>query len=192
MTILVLGLLLFLGVHSIRIVADGWRGAQVARLGEKPWKGMVSVGSLAGFVLIVWGFGLARANPIQVWDPPTWTRLVTVLLTLPAFVLIAAAYVPANHLKAALGHPMVLGVKTWAFAHLCSNGRLDAMLLFGAFLVWAVFSFRAGRRRDRAAATSYPAGTLKGDAIAVVAGVVIWAAFGRFLHAWLIGMSPMG
>ncbi|MBA3902545.1 MAG: hypothetical protein C0522_02540 [Rhodocyclaceae bacterium] len=124
MTLLLLGLLLFLGTHSIRIVADSWRADRVAHLGENHWKGLYSLASAAGLALIVWGYGLARAEPVALWAPPGWTRHLAALLTLPAFILIAAAYVPGNRIKAAIGHPMVAGVKIWAIAHLLSNGNL--------------------------------------------------------------------
>lgn len=192
MTLLILGLIVFLGAHSVRIFADGWRGQQVARLGEMRWKGIHSVISLAGFVLIVWGFGMAREAPVILWHPPVWTRHLVALLMIPAFILLAAAYVPGTRIKAAVGHPMVLGAKTWALAHLIANGRLADLVLFGAFLVWAVFDYRAARRRDRAAGTRYPAGPVVRDVAAVVVGLVAWVAFAFYLHAWLIGVRPTG
>lgn len=187
---LVSGLLLFLGVHSVRIVADGWRTRAIARFGPVTWKGLYSLASAAGLVLVVWGYGLTRADPSLLWNPPSWTRHVTSLLMIPAFILIAAAYVPRNHIKAAIGHPMVLGVKTWALAHLLSNGRAGDVVLFGAFLAWAVVDFASSRRRDRAAGTRYPAGTAQGDAGAIGIGLAAWAGFAVFLHAWLIGVRP--
>ncbi|NDP43449.1 MAG: NnrU family protein, partial [Aromatoleum sp.] len=150
MSVLILGLIVFLGAHSVRIIADDWRSAQVARLGAGGWKGVYALVSLAGFVLIVWGFGQARLDPVVLWHPPTWTRHVAGLLTLVAFVLVTAAYVPGNHLKAAVGHPMVAGVKVWAFAHLLANGTLADVVLFGSLLGWAVIDFISARRRDRA------------------------------------------
>jgi uncharacterized membrane protein len=141
MTALILGLIVFLGAHSVRIFAEDWRGRQVARLGPQGWKGVYSLVSLAGFVLIVWGYGLARAEPLPLWSPPVWTRHLAALLTLPAFVLLAAAYVPGTRIKAAVSHPMVLGVNIWAFSHLIANGTLADALLFGAFLAWAAFAF---------------------------------------------------
>ncbi len=189
---LVAGLVVFIGVHSVRIVADGWRSAAIARLGEGAWKGLYSLASAVGLALIVWGYGMTRADGVFLWAPPLWTRHVTTLLTIPAFILIAAAYVPRNHIKAALGHPMLLGVKTWALAHLLSNGRLGDVVLFGAFLAWAVADFASARRRDRAAGTRYPAGTLAGDAGTLAAGLAAWAAFAVYLHAWLIGVRPFG
>ena len=190
MTYLILGLLVFLGVHSTRIVADGWRTAQLQRLGEGAWKGIYSLLSLAGFGLIIWGFGLARHDPVVLWTPPVAMRHVAALLTLFAFVLLAAAYVPRNAIKARLHHPMVLAVKVWAFAHLLANGRLADLLLFGAFLAWAVVCYIAARKRDRAAGTQYPVGTAGGTAATVVAGIAAWAAFAFWLHAALIGVRP--
>ena len=192
MGILILGLVLFLGVHSVRIVADGWRSATIARIGEGAWKGIYSVLSIAGFVLIVWGYGLARQAPVVLWSPPVAMRHVASLLTLLAFVLLFAAYVPRNAIKAKLKHPMVLAVKVWAFAHLLSNGTLADVLLFGAFLLWAVLDFRSARGRDRAAGTVYPAGTMAGTAGAVVVGVAAWVAFALWLHAAWIGVAPFG
>ncbi|MDT3735202.1 MAG: NnrU family protein [Denitratisoma sp.] len=190
MSYLVLGLLLFLGTHSIRIVADGWRTAQVGRLGLNRWKGLYSLVSALGLGLVVWGYGLARAEPVALWAPPAWTRHLAALLTLPAFILIAAAYVPGSRIKAALGHPMLAGVKVWAVAHLLSNGNLADALLFGAFLLWAVIDFRSARQRDRAAGVSYRAGTASRDGMVIAAGAGAWALFAGFLHLWLIGVRP--
>jgi uncharacterized membrane protein len=187
-TILILGLVIFLGVHSIRIGADDWRSRQIARLGTGPWKGLYALASLVGFVLIVYGYGLARAQPVVLWTPPVWMGLVAASLTIPAFVLLAAAYVPGNRIKAAVGHPMVAGVKLWAFAHLLANGTLAAVLLFGAFLVWAVVYFASARRRDRTAGIRYPTGTAARDAVTVVVGIIAWAVFAFLLHGWLIGV----
>jgi uncharacterized membrane protein len=190
MTLLILGLLIFLGVHSVRIVADDWRTRQIARLGPMPWKGAYAAASLLGFVLIVWGYAQARMDPVVLWIPPLWGRHLAALLTLPAFILIVAAYVPGNHLRAALGHPMLAGVKLWALAHLLASGLLSSLVLFGSFLVWAVVDFAVSRRRDRAAGVRPAPGTLRGDAIAVVVGAVAWFVFARHLHAMLIGVQP--
>lgn len=191
MSVLILGLAIFLGAHSVRIFAEDWRSRQIARLGENAWKGIYSIVSLIGFALIVWGYGLSREQGVVVWDPPTWTQYVAAILLIPAFVLWAAAYVPGNRLKAALGHPMILGVKVWALAHLISNGRLGDVVLFAAFLIWAVLDFRAARSRDRAGATTYPVGTITRDVITVITGLVVWWIFARYLHAWLIGVHPL-
>jgi len=192
MTLLILGLLLFLGVHSVRIFANDWRTQQRTRFGELRWKALYSVASIVGFVLIVWGFGMARQQPVLLYVPPPGLRHLNALFTLLAFVLAAAAYGPANHFKAKLGHPMLAGVKVWAFGHLLATGMLHDVLLFGAFLLWAIVDFASSRRRDRLAGVVYPGGTVKGDVIVVVAGAVVWAVFAHWLHLWLIGVSPMG
>lgn len=192
MAVLILGLVLFLGAHSIRIFANDWRSRQIATAGEKRWKGLYALISIAGFALIIWGFGLARQQPVLLYVPPMALRHLNALFTLVAFILVVAAYVPGNHFKAKLGHPMLAGVKTWAFGHLLATGMLHDVVLFGAFLLWAVVDFISARRRDRAAGVSYPAGTAKGDLIVVVAGVVAWAVFAFWLHGWLIGVKPMG
>jgi uncharacterized membrane protein len=190
MGMLILGLVLFLGVHSTRIVADGWRTTMLARLGEGPWKGLYALLSLIGFALLVWGYGLARQQPVALWQPPAGMRHVAALLMLIAFVLLAATYVPRNAVKARLHHPMVLAVKVWALAHLLSNGNLADVLLFGGFLLWAALSFRAARARDRATGASYPAGNAAGTAMTLLVGIAAWAVFAFWAHALLIGVRP--
>jgi uncharacterized membrane protein len=192
MTALVLGLILFLGMHSARVFAEPARQRFIAQRGANAWKGLYTVVSLAGFALLVWGYGQARLTPVFLWQPPVAMRHIAALLTLVAFVLLVAAYVPRNAIKAKLHHPMVLAVKVWALSHLLANQTLADMLLFGGFLVWAVLSFRAARARDRAEGTVYPAGTLAGTAVTVVVGVVAWAVFAMWAHAALIGVRPFG
>jgi uncharacterized membrane protein len=191
MTYLILGLVLFLGVHSVRIVADDWRTRTLARVGEGPYKGVYTVLSLLGFGLVVWGFGVARETPVMLWMPPRGMRHGASLLTLVAFVLLAAAYVPRNAIKARLHHPMVLAVKTWALAHLLANGSVAHMVLFGSFLAWGVANFIAARKRDRATGVQYPFGTATGTAMTVVVGLAAWAAVAFWLHGWLIGIRPL-
>lgn len=190
MTWLIVGLVLFLGTHSVRIFADRWRSARIATMGENAWKGLYSLVAIVGFVLIVVGYGQARAAPVVVFAPPVWTRHLAALLTIPAFVLLAAAYVKGTRIKAAVGHPMVAGVKSWAFAHLLANGMLADVVLFGTFLLWAVLDYAAARRRDRIAGTVYPVGPASRDAIVVVVGLVAWAVFAFWLHGPLIGVRP--
>jgi uncharacterized membrane protein len=190
MPILILGLVLFLGAHSVHMLAPGWRKRAIARIGFLPWKGLYSVVAIVGLALIVIGFGMARAQPHLLYVPPMWLKHLNALLTLLAFVLVAAAYVPRNHLKAKIGHPMLAGVKVWALGHLLATGFVHDVVLFGAFLVWAVTDFAASRRRDHVAGTVYPVGTLAGDALAVVAGVAAWAIFAFLLHQRLIGVNP--
>ncbi len=192
MTLLLVGLLLFLGSHSVRILADGWRDAAVARLGLQRWKGLYSLVSGAGLALVVWGWGLARPLADSLWFPPAWTAHLGALLTLLAFVLLAATYVPGNQIQAAVHHPMVLGVQLWAVAHLLANGTRLHLLLFGSFLAWSVASLVAALRRDRREGRSYPPGRASRTAIAVLAGAGLWAAFTFWLHERLMGVAPLG
>jgi len=190
MSYLIPGLIIFLGVHSVRIFAESWRMRTIARVGENKWKGVYSLISIGGFALLVWGYGQARLESVVLYDPPLFTRHIAGLLMLVSFVLVAAAKVPGNHIKAAVGHPMVAGVKVWALAHLLSNGRLADVILFGAFLAWTIADFIAARRRDRAAGTVYPAGIELRTVMTVIAGVLVWAVFVSGLHLWLIGVPP--
>lgn len=190
MSLLVLGLMIFFATHSVRIFAEEMRAASIARMGERPWKGVYALLSLLGFALMVWGYSETRGAP-ELWQPPIWTRHVAGLLTLPVFVLLVAAYVPRTRIKAVIGQPMVTGVMLWAVAHLMSNGRAGDLLLFGAFLVWAFFDYLAARRRDRLSGTLYVTGPLARDAAAVVIGVIAWALFAKWGHAWLIGVAPL-
>ena len=191
MVVLLLGLLIFLGSHSVRIVADDWRSRAVARIGEGPWKGAYSLISLVGLVLIIWGYGLARENPVVLWDPPVWTRHLAVTLNLIAFVLFAAYLLPVGRIKARLGHPMLLSIKVWAVAHLLANGTLADVLLFGSFLIWAVADFAASKRRDRAQGTVRVAGPVRNDVLVVVLGILIWGVLVWRVHGWIVGVHPL-
>jgi uncharacterized membrane protein len=192
MTALILGLLIFLGAHSVRIVAEPWRQRTITRIGENAWKGAYSLLSGLGLALIVWGYAQARQTPIALWPPQAWARHLAGLLTLVAFVLLAAAYVPGNGIKARLHHPMLLGVKVWALAHLLANHTLADLLLFGGFLLWAVLDFRTARRRDAAAGTVYPPGRFSRSLLAAAVGVVAWAVFAFWLHGAWLGVRPFG
>lgn len=192
MELMVAGLIVFLGVHSVRVFAEPLRARAIARLGEMPWKGAYALLSLAGFALLVYGYGLARQSPVVVWTPPRGMAHLAALLTLVSFVFLVAAYVPGNGIKARLHHPMVLGVKVWALAHLLANGTLADMVLFGAFLLWSVLLFRASRQRDRAQGTVYPPGRRAATWITLVVGVAAWFVFAFWGHARLIGVSPLG
>jgi uncharacterized membrane protein len=189
---LVAGLLIFLGTHSVRIFADGWRTTQIAARGEGRFKLVYTVASFVGLALIVVGYGLARQAPVTLYTPAIGLRHVALPLTLVSFWFLAAAYGPANHLRAAVGHPMVIGTKIWAFAHLLANGTLADVLLFGGFLVWAIVLFTRSRRRDRAAGKRPAPGTMPGTAIAVGVGTVAWLLFAFYLHGWLFGVQPLG
>jgi uncharacterized membrane protein len=190
MGMLILGLVLFLGVHSIAIVAPRFRDRALARLGEGGWKGLYALVSLAGFVLLIVGFGQARHTPVVLYTPPPFLRHVTFLFMLPVFPLIFAAYLPGR-IKTATKHPMLAAVKFWAFAHLLSNGMLADVLLFGGFLLWAVLDRISLKRRPPQALRTAPAGPLN-DVIAVLLGLAVYGAFIVWLHRWLIGVSPLG
>jgi len=186
MTWLVLGLAIFLGVHSVAIVAAPWRDAMVARLGEGPWKGLYSVASVAGFALIVIGYGAARADPVVLYTAPVWMRHLVLVLMLPVFPLLFAAYLPGR-IKSTVRHPMLLATKLWATAHLLANGNLADVLLFGAFLAWAVADRVSLKRRTPRAVPGAPAGPLN-DVIALVAGLALYGVFVVWAHGWLIGI----
>ncbi len=190
MKLLIIGLLLFLGVHSTRIVAEAWRTPMLSRLGPNGWKITYSVLSLVGIVLVSKGYAQARLDPTVLWGSAVWLRHVAAVLTLVAFVMVAAAYVPRNAIKARLRHPMVVGVKVWAFAHLLANNTLADLLLFGGFLLWAVLSFRAARARDRAVNAPAPASTLAMTGLTVFVGLLAWVAFAFWAHAALMGVHP--
>ena len=189
MTLLIVGLVLFLGIHSVSIVAPGWRDAQVAARGEAAWKGLVSISAAIGLGLIVYGYGLARESPAPLYAPPPALRHVSLLLLLPVFVLLLSAYLPGR-IRSATKHPMLLATKLWALAHLLSNGNLADALLFGGFLAWAV--------ADRISLKSRPARAIPmaperrgNDVVAVVGGLVLYALTVFWLHAWVIGVAPM-
>lgn len=184
---LILGLILFLGPHSVRIVAPAWRDARLAAWGEKRWKLSYTALSVIGLLLIIWGYGQARLDPHPLWATPRGMSHLAGLLMLPSLILLAASQVPGNHFKAKLHHPMLLSVKLWAFGHLLANNTVADLVLFGAFLAWAILDFRSARRRG---APPRPAGTAKGTAIAVAIGVVAWIALVMGLHRLIIGVSP--
>ncbi len=190
MTLLILGLVIFFGVHSIAIFAPAFRDAARGRLGENGWKGVYSVVSLAGFVLLCYGFGLARHTATILYVAPPWLRTLALVLMLPVFPLLLAAYLPGR-IKTAAKHPMLAAVKFWALAHLLANGSLADILLFGGFLAWAVADRIALKRRaaaPRAAAAARP----WNDAIAIVLGLGIYALFVLWAHQRLFGVAPLG
>ena len=191
MTYLVAGLLLFFGVHSIAIVAPAWRDGMAAKLGDAPWKAIYSMVSVIGFVMLVHGYGLARAEPTVLYTPPAWMRHAAALLMLPVFPLLLAAYLPGR-LKRAAKHPMLLAVKLWALAHLLVNGSLADVLLFGGFLAWAVadriaVGKRAVQRRPMVMGAPSPVN----DVLAVVGGLALYVLFVAWAHQRFIGVPPM-
>lgn len=192
MTALIAGLAIFLGIHSLRIYGENFRTRQIQRLGPQAWKGIYSVLSLAGFALLVWGYGQARANPVVLWTPPAELRSLTLVLTVGTEILIAAAYLPRNRFKSTLGHPMLAGAMLWSVAHLLSNGTAHSVLVFVAFLVWALAAYRAARQRDRTTGVSYEPGPLWRTLLAMAMGAGSWSLIAFVLHGWLIGTRPFG
>jgi len=192
MIALVIGLVVFLGTHWIGVLAPRFRERQIARIGIGPYKGAYTLASIVGLALLIWGYGMARTIPVVLWAGGESMRHATAALSVLAFVLIASAYVPRNHIRHVLGHPMTLGVGVWAFGHLLTNGRVADVILFGAFLVWSIVTFVTRRRRDREAHVVYPAGDIAHNAIAVVIGVALAIVFALFLHGPLIGVRPFG
>ena len=209
MTQLILGLILFLGAHSVRIWADGWRNQTIEAYGEKTFKGVYALVSILGFYLLVVGYGEARLQTVALWNPPIFTKHISLLLMLFSSILLMATYIPRNHFKMRLGHPMVLSVKVWALSHLLANGNLADLVLFGSFLIWAVLNFRSARARDRALllhlnVTEDAAGEplaetestnqpkLLSTIITLVSGIATWALITFVLHAKIVGVSPMG
>ena len=190
MGLLFLGLVIFLGAHSVGMVAPAWRERTVTRLSETPWKGLLSVVSLAGLLLIIWGYGLARQEPVPLWVPPAWLRHLALLVMLPAFPLLLAAYLPGR-IQTAVRHPMLAAVKLWGVAHLLANANLADVILFGSFLVWAVADRISLRGRTPPPVHGAPPGKAN-DAIAVVGGLILYGAFIGVLHLWLFGVSPLG
>ena len=190
MPLLIAGLVLFLGVHSVAIVAPSFRTRTIQRMGEGAWKGLYALISLAGFVLICYGFGLARQAPVVLYSPPTWLHHLAFLVMLPVFPLLIAAYLPGR-IKTAAKHPMLAAVKFWAFAHLLANGSLADVLLFGGFLAWAVADRISVKRRAMPQVLrTAPPGPWN-DAIAVVLGLAVYALLIGWAHVRLFGVSPL-
>lgn len=192
MLTLIIGLLLFLVPHSIRIFADGWRTRQINQRGELVWQAVYSILSIIGLVLIVQGFAQARLNPTVVWMPPQWLKYTASVLLLPTCILLLAAYIPGTRIKSVTGHPMAASIKLWGLSHLLANGNLQDIILFGAFMLWAIFDYRASRRRDKKLQVKYRVAGVGRDIAAVVAGIGLWVAFAFYLHNWLFGVSPFG
>lgn len=191
MTLLIIGLIIFLGSHSCRIFAESWRNQMIDRLGEVKWKGLYTIVSLIGLVIVVIGYGQARQNPVVLWQPATYLLHIAVLLNLVAFIFLAGSSPSNNAIRLKLKHPMILGVKVWALAHLLANGTLADLILFGSFLLWAVLDFRSARKRPVHMAEKAAVST-KATIVVVVSGIAVWAVFVFGLHQYLFGVSPLG
>jgi uncharacterized membrane protein len=188
MSYLIVGLVLFLGVHCVAIVAPGWRERMIQRIGKGAWKGLYAAVALVGFGLIVIGYGAARMEPILLYAPPPWTRHLSALLMLPVFPLLFAAYLPGR-IKTTLKHPMLAAVKFWALAHLLANGTLADVLLFGGLLAWAVADRISLKHRPQPDLRTGPPSKAN-DAIALVLGAIVYLVFAFWLHARLFGVYP--
>jgi uncharacterized membrane protein len=187
MTLLILGLILFFGIHSIFIVAPALRDRLEAAMG-KGWRGIYSVISLAGFVLLVIGYGQARQSPVVLYLPPPWMRHLMMTLMLFVFPLVLASALPAGHIKVKLKHPLLAATKTWALAHLLVNGMLADVLLFGGFLAWAVVDRISLKRREKLKPKPVPVPAVKYDVIAVLGGLVLFVLTYGWLHRWIAGV----
>jgi uncharacterized membrane protein len=187
----ILGLVVFLGAHAF-VTRRGERAALIGKIGEWPYRALFSLVSIVGVVLIGYGFARYRAEGlIPIWFPPAWTRHIVVTLMWPACILLAAAYIPGN-IKRVVKHPMLVAVKTWAVAHLCANGDLGGMILFGSVLAWAVYDRVTLKRRDDPGAPPVPLGGTKNDVIAIVVGTIIYLALGLVFHPVVIGLPAFG
>jgi len=187
----ILGLVIFLGAHVFVTMRDR-RAGLIAKVGAGPYRGLFALVSIVGVVLLGYGFAEYRAEGlIMIWHPPAWTRHIVVTLMWPASIMVVAAYIPGN-IKRTLKHPMLAGVKTWAFAHLCANGDLGGIILFGAVLAWAVYDRITLKRRSDPGAPPIPVGGAKNDIIAIVVGTVVYLALGLVFHPIVIGLPAFG
>lgn len=190
MALFLTGLIIFLASHSCRIFAESWRNHMIDRIGEVKWKGLYTIISLVGFIIMVIGYGQARQDTVVLWQPNAFLIYIALALNLVAFIFLAGSSPSNNAIRLKLKHPMILGVKVWALAHLLSNGTLVNLILFGAFLIWAVLDFRSARKRPVLMPQQAEI-SRKATVITIVSGVILWAVFVFGLHQYLIGVSPI-
>ncbi|MBB4004848.1 NnrU family protein [Aurantimonas endophytica] len=190
MLILVTGMIIFLGIHSVRIFAESARDRMIDRLGEGRYKGAYSVLSLVGILLVGYGYGQAKIGGLPLWETPGGLRHLALVLVPVAFVLVVSAYVPTGHIKAAVRHPMVLGIALWALGHLLANATAADLVLFGGFLGWGIVDYINALGRTGPAARPVARG-YGGDIAAVGIGLVLAAIFIGGLHEWLFGVAPI-
>ena len=192
MTLLIIGIVLFLGVHLVRVVAPDFRRSMIASLGEKGWRAGYSIASIATLILLIYGFGQARQVTGMLYYPPVWMAHITVALMLIAMICLVASLLPAGHIATKTKHPMVLSVKIWALAHLLANGETSSVLLFAAFLAWGVIMRISLKRRQKRGEITLPVFvSAKYDLYAVIIGAVVWALIIWRVHEWLIGVAPL-
>ena len=189
MTLLIIGLVLFLGSHSIAIINVTWRDRMVSRLGILTWQGVYSLLAIVGIGLIIVGYDLARETPVILYQPPYWLRYIALLLLVFVFPLLFATYMPGR-IRTATRHPMLVATKLWAFAHLLTNGSLADVILFGSILAWAVADRISLKRRTPIPVPDMPTSRFN-DALAIILGLVVYLLFLFGLHAWLFGVSPV-
>jgi uncharacterized membrane protein len=188
--ILVLGLIVFFAAHTF-VTLRGARARLMAQMGQNSYRAIFAIIAIIGLALIIWGYGEYRAHEwVQIWSPPAFMRHITVGLMLFAVIFITAAFIP-SHIKMKLKHPMLASIKTWALAHLLSNGDLGSIILFGSFLLWGIYARIAAKRRGDLGATTAPAGWTN-DVIVVVVGIVIYLLLGFYFHPYVIGMPVFG
>ncbi len=187
----ILGLVIFLGAH-VFVTMRHRRAALIKTLGAGPYRGLFSLVSLVGLVLAGYGFARYRAEGLIVlWYPPAWTRHIVVALMWPASIMVVAAYI-RGHIARVLKHPMLVGVKTWAVAHLCANGDLGGIILFGSILLWAGYDRATLKRRADPGAPPIPAGGARNDIIAIVVGTALYLALGFLFHPYVVGLPVFG
>ncbi len=186
---LIVGLVVFLGVHMVSVIAPDWRNAQVARIGEGPWKGLYSLASAVGLGLIVWGYGAARASSSALYVLPSGMRHLALLLMLPVFPLLIATYL-RGRIQRTVGNPMLIAVILWSVAHLLANGSVADTVLFGSVLLWAVLDLASARRRPARSGPGLPFKPVN-DIVSIAVGLAIYAAFLVGLHRWLFGVAPL-
>jgi len=186
MSLLIIGLLLFFAAHSVSIVNVSWRDRVAARLGIMTWQGLYALVAMAGLLLIIWGYGLARQDPLVLYLPPVWLRHGAMLLLIFVFPLLLATYLPGR-IQTATKHPMLVATKLWALAHLLANGNLADVLLFGSFLVWAVADRISLKRRTPPPVSTLPPSPMN-DGLVIVLGLALYVAFVFWGHGWLIGV----
>jgi uncharacterized membrane protein len=192
MTLLLLGIVIFLGMHLVRVVAPGLRASVIERQGKGAWMGIYTFISLVGLFLIIYGFGEARAVTGMLYNPPVFLKHISLLLMLPAFICLAAGFLPAGRIAVAVKHPQILSIKIWALAHLLANGETSSVVLFGSFLAWAVILRISLKRRERAGEKVLPVfRSTTNDLLALLIGLAAYGLFIWKLHEWLIGAAPI-
>ncbi|WP_404369081.1 NnrU family protein [Marinobacter sp.] len=189
MSLLIAGVVLFFAVHSISIVNEPWRHRMVEQHGKLRFKAVYSLIALAGLVLMIKGYGMARLDPTIIYTPPAWLGHLAMILLLPVFPLLVATYFPGR-ISRAVKNPMLIAVKLWALGHLLANGALADVILFGSFLAWAVADRISLKFRSPQSHPAIPEGSAN-DAIAVITGLGLYLAFVLWLHQWLIGVPPV-